>query len=224
MKIEASFVISAARAADVPRDGLAEIAFVGRSNVGKSSLINALVRQRVARTSAAPGKTRLANIYRVARGAAGPFYLVDLPGYGYARGGRDAALEFEALSAAYFGRESRVGPRDLHDLPGPVALLLVDARHPGLASDLEAWRWLTASVERRGLIATKIDKLSRAERLRALKANEAAFEHPVLPVSANTGEGLDELWTLIDRLRNNNNNNRNPRPRRSPPPLPHRKN
>jgi 50S ribosomal subunit-associated GTPase HflX len=73
-------------------------------------------------------------------------------------------------------------------------------------------------VERCGLVATKIDKLSRAERLRVLKANEAAFEHPVLPVSANTGEGLDELWTLIDRLLNNN-----PNPRPSRPPLPRRK-
>ena len=78
---------SAAAAEDLPRDGTPEIAMVGRSNVGKSSLINALVRQRVARTSAAPGKTRLANIYRVARGASAPLYLVDLPGYGYARGG-----------------------------------------------------------------------------------------------------------------------------------------
>jgi GTP-binding protein len=228
VKVEASFVISAARASDVPRDGLAEIAVVGRSNVGKSSLINALVRQRVARTSAAPGKTRLANVYRVARGAAGPFYLVDLPGYGYARGGRDAAVEFEELTQAYFGRDGqerleRQGGKPLPAYPARPAppahvsaLLLVDARHPGLKSDIEAWRWLTASVERCGLLATKIDKLSRAERLRALKANEAAFEHPVLPVSASTGEGLDELWTLIDRLLNNNPNPR-PRPSRPPP-------
>ena len=76
MIIEATFVTSAATANGLPRDGLAEIAMVGRSNVGKSSLINALVRQRVARTSAAPGKTRLANVYRVARGGAAPFYLV----------------------------------------------------------------------------------------------------------------------------------------------------
>ena len=82
---------------------------VGRSNVGKSSLINAMVRQRVARTSAAPGKTRLANIYRVARGASTPFYLVDLPGYGYARGGDASAREFEELTRAYFVRE---GGRD----------------------------------------------------------------------------------------------------------------
>jgi GTP-binding protein len=189
----------------------------------------------VARTSAAPGKTRLANVYRVARGGAGPFYLVDLPGYGYARGA-ESAREFEELARGYFDRVSRVGrvgrvghagkntellpgppdPRDRHDLVS--ALLLVDARHPGLESDLEAWRWLTATVGRCALVASKIDKLSRAERLRALKANEAAFEHPVLPVSASTGEGLDELWKLIERLTSRNpNNRRHPRPPRRLP-------
>ena len=91
MKIDAEFVTSAAGAGDFPRDRLPEVALVGRSNVGKSSLINALVRQPVARTSAAPGKTRLANFYRVQRGSSPPLYLVDLPGYGYARGGREAA-------------------------------------------------------------------------------------------------------------------------------------
>ena len=87
MNIEASFLLSAASVSDLPRDGLAEIALVGRSNVGKSSLINALVRQSVARTSGAPGKTRLANVYRVARGRAPAFYVIDLPGYGFSRGG-----------------------------------------------------------------------------------------------------------------------------------------
>jgi len=219
--IDATFVTSAARAGDLPREGLAEIAVVGRSNVGKSSLINALVRQRVARTSAAPGKTRLANVYRVARGSGVPFYLVDLPGYGFARGGRDAAREFEKLGRAYFGRVSRVSQAGQvgKKTPGVAALLLIDARHIGLQNDLEAWRWLKATVDRAAIVATKTDKLSRAERLRALKANEAAFEHPVWPVSANTGEGLDQLWKLIEQLLNPNHNN----PRRSRPPLPHQK-
>jgi len=190
-------VLSAARVADFPRDGLAEIALVGRSNVGKSSLINALARRKIARTSAAPGKTRLANIYRVVRGARAPFYLVDLPGYGYARGGEGSAREFAELTHAFFRRiNRRDGPRG----QAIAALLLVDARHPGLQKDVEAWRWLRESAARCAVTATKIDKLSRAERLRALKVNEAALEHPVLPVSAQTGEGLDELWILIDRL------------------------
>jgi GTP-binding protein len=184
-------VKSAAAAADLPRDGLAEIALVGRSNVGKSTLINALVRQRVARTSAAPGKTRLANIYRVARGGANPFYLVDLPGYGYARGGPASAVEFEKLTQVFFAR------RGVRIEPDRGALLLVDARHPGLDSDLEAWHWLQPTVERVAIVATKIDKLTRGERIRALKEFESVFEMPALPVSAVTGEGLDDLWKLI---------------------------
>lgn len=191
------------------------MALVGRSNVGKSSLINSLVRQRIARISAAPGKTRLANIYRVARGSGGPLYFVDLPGYGYARGGDDAARGFDELTRAFFrreGRERQDRQEGTHPpaiparpaLPAAVAaLLLVDSRHPGLESDIEAWRWLQSTVERRGIVATKIDKLARGQRIRAMRELESVFEHPVLPVSAVTGEGLDELWTLIDKLTNN---------------------
>jgi GTP-binding protein EngB required for normal cell division len=96
------------------------------------------------------------------------------------------------------------------------ALLLVDSRHPGLTSDRQAWQWLQSVVERCAIVATKIDKLARGERIRALRELESAFQHPVLPVSAATGEGLDELWTLIDKLANNS---RNPR-RSSLPRLP----
>lgn len=214
MKVEAKFVRSAAGAADLPRDGVAEIAMVGRSNVGKSSLINALLGQKIARTSAAPGKTRLANIYEV--DARSRFYLVDLPGYGYAKG-RSSAEEFEALTAAYFqqgrrrvGQMDRVGKSGMllpapPIQPAPSALLLVDARHPGLLSDLKAWTWLKdmaalGAVGGTNVVATKIDKLARGERIRAMRELESAHEDSVLPVSAVTGEGLDELWNLIDRL------------------------
>jgi GTP-binding protein len=191
LRIEAAFVTSAAGASDFPDAGLPEIALVGRSNVGKSSLINALVRQRLARTSAAPGKTRLANIYRVARGGNPPLYLVDLPGYGYARGGRPSAEAFETLTRGYFAREHASG------------ILLVDARHPGMPSDRAAWEWIHTAVGAAAMVATKIDKLAGGERIRAMRTLESVCEHSVLPVSAVTGEGLDELWKLIDRLANN---------------------
>ena len=172
---------------------------VGRSNVGKSSLINALVRQQLARTSATPGKTRLANFFRVRRGTAPAFYLVDLPGYGYARGGDASAREFQRLTEAYFARGA--GPdRSAPQESEPVAigvLLLVDSRHPGLESDLEAWRWLGEQPVTRGIVGTKVDKLTRAERMRNTRELESLFQTPVLLVSVQTGEGLDELWKKI---------------------------
>ena len=206
MKITAEFVRSAAATADFPIDGLPEVALVGRSNVGKSSAINALVGQPVARTSAAPGKTRLANIYRVSREARQPLYLVDLPGYGYARG---PLGDFEALVRCYFARDNRDG---LPAARTPVsALLLVDVRHPGLRSDIEAWAWLSSVVASRAIVGAKIDKLARGQRIRAMRELESVFEDSVLPVSAVTGEGLDELWKLIDTLVNS----RQPQPRSS---------
>jgi GTP-binding protein len=175
--------------------------------VGKSSLINALVRQKVARTSAAPGKTRLANFYRVQRGSGPVLYLVDLPGYGYARGGDASAAEFNRLTEAYFARalgtrDSGLGTR----IPDPESripigvLLLVDARHPGLESDAEAWGWLQSKPCSRGIVGTKADKLTRAERTRHGRELESLFDVPVSLVSAQTGEGLEELWKLIATL------------------------
>ena len=216
MKTRAEFVRSAVRPVDYPADGLPEIAIVGRSNVGKSTLVNALTGLRLARTSAAPGKTRTANVYRLQGENDRPFHLVDLPGYGYARaarparsgqssaaGRRRAAVEeFEALAQDYFGdragdaRADRKGRR-----PAAFAvLLLVDGRHPGLESDLRAHDWLAALNVPLGVVATKMDKLTRAERSRAQQAFERAFTAPVLPLSAATGEGMKELWKLIARL------------------------
>ena len=194
MQIVAEFVTSAAGAGDFPRDRLPEVALVGRSNVGKSSLINELVRRPLARTSAAPGKTRLANIYRVQRGSMPACYLVDLPGYGYARAprpGEGAATEFSHLIDAFF---ERPGQR--------AALLLVDSRHPGLLSDLNAWAWLESGSCARAIVGTKVDKLTQAERARHARQLKDVFEVPVVLVSARTGEGLDELWKMIASLPN----------------------
>ena len=194
--LAAEFVTSAAaggREGGIPGDRLPHVALAGRSNVGKSSLINALTRRKVARTSAAPGKTRLANVYRVdLEGAGGPgrfaLYLVDLPGYGYARGGADAAAELQAVAEAYFRRTL------------VAALLLIDARHPGLEADIQAARWLNSMGLETHIVATKIDKLTRSERARNLKAIGDTFGTAALPVSATGGEGLDELWRMIVKI------------------------
>jgi GTP-binding protein len=194
--LDARFVTSAVDAEGIPRDGIPHIALVGRSNVGKSTLLNALTHAQVARTSAAPGKTRLANLYKVAveGGHGGPgqwsFYFADLPGYGYARGGRESVAELTRIADAYFGGD--------HAIAG--VLHLVDARHPELDADLDAAKWLQSLDVERVILATKIDKLSRNERVKNLKALERQLGMAALPVSATGGEGLDDLWTLIARL------------------------
>lgn len=225
--LEAVFLTSVACAADVPRDCAPQVALVGRSNVGKSSLINALARRPLARTSAAPGKTRLANLYHVTLdgpgGGAGRRWsvcLVDLPGYGYAGGGEATRREFARLTAWYFdavrlradstgatgaditranaGRIRLQGGRT-----GPVATLLVlDARHPGLAADIAAWEWIGSLDLAAVAVATKIDKLGRAHRTGALEQMARALNSPVLAASAETGEGMDDLWKRIARLLN----------------------
>jgi GTP-binding protein len=201
----AEFVISAVRPRDFPTDGRPEVALVGRSNVGKSTLINALVRKDVARTSAAPGKTRLVNIYRIVPAATGPFYLVDLPGYGHAGGGDVARREFAALTAAYFdaraaaptagSRAARGAGPEASPLAGVV--LTVDARHPGMASDVDARRWMHTMGLPFLLVATKADKLSQSDRARLTRTCEVAFGEAPLAVSALTGQGLDELWRRL---------------------------
>lgn len=207
MQISAEFVTSASGADDFPKERLPEVALVGRSNVGKSSLLNALMRQALARTSAAPGKTRLANFYRVKRGAAPALFLVDLPGYGYARGGDASAREFNRLAEAYFsgirdgGSGSGKKPIPVPRSPIPIGvLLLVDSRHPGLESDMDAWRWLQMQQWPHAVIGTKVDKLTRAERARHGREFNTLFDIPVPLISAHTGEGLDELWKMIASL------------------------
>lgn len=192
----------------IPRDGLPQVAVAGRSNVGKSTLINALARRPIARTSAAPGKTRLANVYRLTLEGHGPgrwgLYLVDLPGYGYARGGKSSADELKAVAESYFaaagvvaGSKGPVPSRASGSGTAPSVLLLMDSRHPGLESDIQAHEWFATLGLEPVIVATKIDKLSRAERARNLRELERLFGKPALPVSAERGEGMEELWKTI---------------------------
>jgi GTP-binding protein len=192
----AEFVIGAVGSRDFPTDGRPEIALAGRSNVGKSMLINALLRRDVARTSARPGKTREVNVYRVTPASAGAFYLVDLPGYGHTSGGPRARGEFAAMTDAYF--ESRLGTGTTKPSGNLVGIVLAtDSRHPGLPADVDAVRW----AHKRGgpflVIATKVDKLSQSERATLRRESEQLFGAPVLAVSALRGEGLDGVWKQI---------------------------
>jgi GTP-binding protein len=144
-------------------------------------------------------------VYRIARGGAAPFHLVDLPGYGYARriaqglraGSKEQPPAFDDIALAAFARR-------------PAALLLVDVRHPGLESDRAAWEWVSGAAAEAAVVATKIDKLARGERIRAMRQLESVFDATVVPVSASTGEGMELLWNLIDSLANRpNRRNRN---------------
>lgn len=188
MVTEAEFVLSAAAAHQLPPDAIPHVAMVGRSNVGKSTLINALVRRKMARTSAKPGKTRLLNAYRIRTSNGLHFLLVDLPGYGYA--GRREENDFDALVSGYFeARRARPEPT--------LVLMAVDGRHPGLATDIATRGWLDAAGVLTTTVVTKMDKLSSAERARHVRQFADTFKGPLVPVSAERGEGLDTLWTQI---------------------------
>jgi GTP-binding protein len=177
---EARFMLAAGRASDLPPRGPPEVAFAGRSNVGKSSAINALLgRKGLARTSKTPGRTQTINFYELADG----LRLVDLPGYGYARVPKLMREEWKALVGAYL--ESRT--------PAAVVVIM-DARHPATDLDRQLLAWLG---ERRVLVLlSKADKLSRAEQKKTLQhASSLAAE--VRLFSSVTRQGVEECRDLL---------------------------
>ena len=183
--IEAEFVASAFSPRDFPPAGIPEIVFAGRSNVGKSSLINRLVEKRnLARTSSTPGKTQSINFYRVNRS----LHFVDLPGYGYAKVPKSVGRHWKKLVEAYFGSR-----------PGIVLVLhLVDARLRLTPLDQELAQWLCHLGFPTMVVATKADKLSGNERSSQLRALSSSFEGvPVLLSSAVTGIGCKEIWKRV---------------------------
>lgn len=189
----AEFVTSAAEPSGFPRPTLPEIAFAGRSNVGKSSLINTLVGvPGLARTSRTPGRTRLLNWFRVAPPGGAPVHFVDLPGYGYARVPHDMRASWRPLIEAYL--------RDRPVLRGLV--LLVDARRGGEDEERDLLAWLREGRVPALVAVTKADKLPKNKRKPAALAVQQALglERPAILFSALDGEGIVPLWRAIARL------------------------
>lgn len=187
------YVASAVKAAQYPADNLPEIAFIGRSNVGKSSLINSLTgRKNLARISQTPGKTQTINFFRATLNLEPPqeFFLVDLPGYGYAK-----VSKADRKFWAKFIEEYLLTRRQLK-----FVCLLVDLRHPPMNSDSKMLAWLVENNLPVLVVATKADKLGRNERMKNLSAMQKIFaldELPILPFSSKTGEGRPELLGVI---------------------------
>ena len=199
MKIErAEFVRSCASLRDCPADGLLEIALAGRSNVGKSSLLNCLVQQKgLAKTSGTPGKTRLINFFKITLGLKSPlaFYLVDLPGYGYASASFAQREAWAALVNDYLTH--RPALRGL--------IVLMDVRHPSSLLDQQLLTWIGSDTLPCILVATKSDRLPRGQLALALgrikDSLPGSVSYPViLPFSSKTGEGRDALLDKIVHL------------------------
>ncbi len=214
MKIEtAEFVRSAHTSGDFQRDGRPEVAFVGRSNVGKSSLMNRLLGRRgLAKTSSTPGRTRSINYFLVNR----RFWFVDLPGYGYAKAGKDERREWAALVEAYLHAEQ---PEALRKHRKTV-VLLVDGKVGATPLDVQAYGYLGSLGAAIIVVATKIDQVPRGRRVRALRQVREALgleeTTPLIAVSALSGDGMKELLgrrrvpvgiehkrRMIQRTRNN---------------------
>ncbi len=182
------FVLSAASPRDFLRDGLPQVAFAGRSNVGKSSVINRVLnRKNYARVGAAPGKTIHINYFKVDEA----FYLVDLPGYGYAKVSKDERDRWGKLMEDYFAHPELM----------TLGVLIVDARHKPTADDCTMAQWFKETGCPVIVVANKVDKLKKSEmepNLQRIRDTlDLGEDVPVLPFSAEKGDGRQDLIGLI---------------------------
>jgi GTP-binding protein len=188
VKVEtAEFIRSAHGSGDYLRDGRPEVAFVGRSNVGKSTLLNRLLgRNALARTSSTPGRTQAVNYFLVNR----RFYFVDLPGYGYAKAGKDMRREWAARVEGYF-----------RETPPGTVVLLVDGKVGATPLDVAASEFLAGLGLAVIVAATKIDQIPRGKWTQAMRDVRLTLgleeTLPVIPVSARSGVGIKELWGAL---------------------------
>jgi GTP-binding protein len=189
LRVTTEFLLSAVAATQFPQVGAPEIAFLGRSNVGKSSLLNALVGEKAARVSQTPGRTRAINFFLVAdEGSKRKFVFADLPGYGYAKISKSISAEWPKFIEPYLVLRAALR----------LCVCLIDANVPAQPRDAQLLAWLQAEGRAFLVVATKVDKLSGNERTRnlaALKSGLAVEE--IVPVSAKTGYGMKELWGKI---------------------------
>ena len=177
----------------LPASTLPEIAFAGRSNVGKSSLINGLLnRKKLARTSSQPGKTQTINFYNVNQ----ELFFVDLPGYGFAKTSKEQQAKWGTMIDNYLTKSSAL----------KAVFLLVDIRHEVKKSDLKMFEWIRFSKAQPVVIATKSDKIKRSQLLKQLKIIREGLgikkedAVPLIPFSAETKQGREEILSLIETL------------------------
>jgi GTP-binding protein len=193
MRYTTQFLLSALSAAQFPAPSVPEIAFLGRSNVGKSSLLNALVGEKAAKVSSTPGRTRAINFFLLLdERQRARLSFADLPGYGYAKISRSISAEWPKFIEPYLAERE----------PLKLCVCLVDSNVPPQSRDKQLIEWLRHAGRDFAVVATKVDRLSGNERTRNMAALRKGLEtDEILPVSAKTGAGLKELWSRIDAVR-----------------------
>jgi GTP-binding protein len=184
------FIISAVGPKQYPQEGLPEIALAGRSNVGKSTLINSLInRKNLARTSSKPGKTQTLNFYRIENA----FHFVDLPGYGFAQVSKAEKEKWGKMIEEYLTQRKELS----------LVILLVDIRHPPSKDDQAMYEWLLHYQLPIMVVATKADKISKNQQQKHLKIIKDTLglvpEIPLIAHSSETKVGKEEIWKIIDQ-------------------------